>query len=172
MTKSILFPIAMVALAIAIAGFIINGISSGKINIGVNNSSSNQQDTKDYVEINGHKINIEIASTEDVRQQGLSQRTSLEKDSGMLFVFDQQDVQPVFWMKDMFIPLDIIWINDQKITKIDTNVQPPPKDTPDSQLDKYFAPSPIDYVLEVNANYSKDHDIKIGDSVDLSNAEI
>ena len=86
----------------------------------------------------------------------------------MLFVFDAQNVTPVFWMKDMLIPIDIIWINDGKIVKIDTNLQPPKKGTLDKDLTTYGAGQPVDYVLEVSAGFSFKNKLEIGDNVNLT----
>ena len=49
--------------------------------------------------------------------------------------------------------LDIIWISNNKIVRIDKNVEPEPN-VIDSKLTKYPAPSEIDYVLEVNGGFS------------------
>ena len=46
--------------------------------------------------------------------QGLSERQSLAEDKGMLFLFEKPD-HYAFWMKGMEFPLDIIFINGDKI---------------------------------------------------------
>ena len=81
----------------------------------------------------------------------------------MIFVFIKNS-KPTFWMKDTKIPLDIIWINDNKIVGIEKNVQPE-VDRKDSELTKYPAPSAIDYVLEVNGGLSDENNIKVGQSL-------
>ena len=68
----------------------------------------------------------------------------------------------------MLISIDIIWINDGTVAKIDKNIEPPAPGTVDSQLKLYRPDTPIDYVLEVNAGFSDKNSIGIGDSVDLS----
>jgi uncharacterized membrane protein (UPF0127 family) len=119
--------------------------------------------------MNNIKIDVEIADTESLREKGLSERSSIEKDHGMLFVFNEKNALPIFWMKGMLIPIDIIWINDDKVTKIDKNVPPPPAtSTPDSKLTKYPAPGPTDYVLEVDSGFSEQNDIKIGEPVKIN----
>ena len=117
--------------------------------------------------IKGVKIYVEIADTADKKAKGLSGRKSLDKSSGMLFIFPK-DTEPAFWMKDMFFPIDIIWINDDKITQIDKNVPNPISGAIDSQLPLYRPSLPIDYVLEVNAGFSDKNNLGIGDYVDLS----
>ena len=77
-------------------------------------------------------------------------------------------MEPPFWMKDMKFAIDIIWINDSEIVQIDKNVQPPAPNTVDEDLLLYIPSQPIDYVLEVNANFTEENNIKVGDSIDLS----
>lgn len=113
-------------------------------------------------------IKVEVAKSEEERSKGLSNRESLDLDSGMLFVFDSQKGNPVFWMKDTKIPLDMIWIKDGKIIRIDKNVPVPAEGTPDNKLKTYSAGVPVDYVLEVNGGYCDTNSIKVGDSVLLT----
>jgi uncharacterized membrane protein (UPF0127 family) len=120
------------------------------------------------VTIGSKVVNVEVASTEASREQGLSGRTSLAADGGMLFVFESKQVNPTFWMKGMQIPLDFIWISGGKVVRIDQNVPAPSPNTPDSSLKLYIAGQPIDYVLEVNAGFSQLNSIKVGDSVTLT----
>ncbi|MFX8331595.1 DUF192 domain-containing protein, partial [Acinetobacter baumannii] len=64
-----------------------------------------------------------------------------------------------YWMKDTEIPLDIIWINaQQKIIDIAANT--PPCEHDPCQI--YTAPSPAQYVLEVNAGFAQQHHIQPG----------
>lgn len=54
-----------------------------------------------------------LADTEAKRVQGLSGVESLSPDGGMLFDFEDDKTWGI-WMKDMKIPLDIIWMNQNK----------------------------------------------------------
>jgi len=100
-----------------------------------------------------------IAKSSGERAKGLSERSSLPEDQGMIFVFTK-DSKPIFWMKDTLIPLDIIWINDGKIVKIDKMVKPEPG-VKDSDLKKYSSQSAVDFVLEVNGGFSDKNGLKI-----------
>ena len=108
---------------------------------------------------------VKVADNDATRQKGLGGVESLPQDQGMLFVFDTKQTSPGFWMKDMLIPLDFIWISNGKIVEIDTNVPPPAKGTPDEKLKVYTPIVPIDYVLEVNAGFATNNSVKVGDSV-------
>ncbi len=109
-----------------------------------------------YVQTPTTSIRILRADTEDSRRQGLSNRTSLPADTGMLFIFPSVAIQG-FWMKDMHFPLDIIWIDkDKKVIGIAKNA------TPESYPAVFMSPDPIQYVLEIHAGTSADFGITTG----------
>jgi uncharacterized membrane protein (UPF0127 family) len=106
-------------------------------------------------------IPVEIAKTEAAREKGLSSRPSLDKNKGMLFIFSKSDFHQ-FWMRDMNFPIDIIWINDGKVVGITPNVS---NDFDSVGPQVYSPPQPAQYVLEVNAGFSAEKNIEIGDFV-------
>jgi len=55
---------------------------------------------KKTIFIGSLRLEVELANTEELRQKGLSQKTKLNPDEGMLFIFDQKDIKPIFWMKN------------------------------------------------------------------------
>jgi hypothetical protein len=74
--------------------------------------------------INDHCFQVELAKTPEERARGLMFKKHLDDDGGMLFLFEEENVYP-FWMKNTFIPLDILWINSNKeIVFIYKNAQP------------------------------------------------
>ena len=116
--------------------------------------------------VGSKQIFVEIMDTPQKQAQGLSGREKLESDQGMLFDFSKNNpegVIPNFWMKEMKFNLDIIWIWDKKIIGITTDVPAPL--TPQSELPFYSPPTPVDMVLEVNANWSEKNDVKVGNEV-------
>ncbi len=117
------------------------------------------------VRIGDRTIQAEVAETAEERTQGLSGRTSLAEDGGMLFVH-QQDGQPTLWMKDMHFPLDFIWISvDRRVADLTENVPIPEPGIPDSELPRYQPDEPVRYVLEVNAGLVQEAGIQVGDAV-------
>jgi len=126
------------------------------------------QNKQKIVKIQNLEIIVDLADTPEKRSKGLSGRESLDEKEGMLFILDGKDQTPIFWMKDMLIPIDIIWINSGKIVQIDRAIQIPEKDTSDADLTRYSPEVSIDYVLEVNSGFSDKYELKAGDSVDLS----
>lgn len=107
---------------------------------------------------------VEIATSTGEKQKGLSNRKKLADDHGMLFVFDKPDYQR-FWMKEMQFPLDIIFINDNKIVTIYQNVPVPTNTT--LPLPIYTSTVPSDKVLEINAGLVNKYAIKEGDSITI-----
>lgn len=109
-------------------------------------------------------IPVELATTTAAVQKGLSGRTSLDSQSGMLFVFAKPD-RYRFWMPDMRFPLDIIWINNGKVVDISENVS----NKFDPANPNFYTPSqPAQYVLEVNAGFAASKHIQIGDTTILN----
>lgn len=114
------------------------------------------------IEIGGTTVKTEIVSDAADMQKGLSNRESLEKDKGMLFVFSEPG-QTAFWMKDMKFPLDIIWIQDNEVVDIAANLPPLAGD----YVATYSPRVPAKYALEVNAGFAAEHGVKIGDKVNI-----
>jgi uncharacterized membrane protein (UPF0127 family) len=108
-------------------------------------------------------VEIETADTPAKRMTGLMYRDSLGNDSGMLFVFNDEDIRR-FWMKDTLIPLDIFFMSsDGMIVDIKEDFQPCKSDPCESYQSKDSAK----YVLEVNAGFAEKKNIKIGDRVEI-----
>ncbi len=162
MTKKIILPIIATALFITAVGLFIK-----KAEVANPTGQSSTANPNTIVRINDIDISVSLAKSQEEREKGLSGVSSLGTNSGMLFVFEDSQKAPTFWMKDTLIPLDIIWIKDDQIIRIDKNVPVPDKNTPDNKLPTYSAGSPVDYVLEVNAGFSDTNSIKVGDKVDL-----
>ena len=107
----------------------------------------------------GVQINVEVADTISKRRLGLGKRTSLKKNWGMLFVFEEMD-RHSFWMKDMNFSLDIIWLNNFRIVHIEENVNPPII----KQESQIFKPSPLaNFVLEIAAGRANELKLNKGD---------
>ena len=100
---------------------------------------------------------VEKAITPEQRERGLMYRKSLGSNKGMLFLFEKPLVIRM-WMKDTLIPLDMIFINKNKIVAIYQNAQPKDLRVISS---KVFATG----VLEINAGMVKKHQIHIGDQI-------
>lgn len=106
---------------------------------------------------------VEVADIFYKRYAGLSFRAHLESDKGMIFPFARENDYS-FWMKNMNFPLDIIFINKEKIVKyIAENV--PPCET--EECPNIRAGEPILYVLELNAGTARKINLSIGDTLNI-----
>lgn len=106
------------------------------------------------------QIKAEVASTEEQIARGLMFRKSLGANEGMLFVFTAASVQN-FWMKNTLIPLDMVFIAENRtIVKIHHAV---PCTSDPCQL--YSSERPAKYVLEVDAGFAANNYINEGSKV-------
>lgn len=87
----------------------------------------------------------------------------LPRDEGLLFIFNEDDTH-AFWMKNMLIPLDILWIDSaKKIVFISKNTQPCHTDICAS----IEPPVKARYVLEVNAGTADAWGLTTGDTLEF-----
>ena len=103
-------------------------------------------------------FNVEIAKTIEERRTGLMYRKKLLNNEGMLFIFPREKIIQL-WMKNTYIPLDVIFISENKvIVDIKKNME---------KLSKTIVKSKVKsrYALEFNAGLINKLDIKIGDKV-------
>ncbi len=118
--------------------------------------------------LDGATWTVELATTMVEQARGLSYRTSLAPDAGMLFIFPAAGTQN-FWMKDMHFPLDIIWIaGDGTVAGFAEDTPAPAAGTPLWNLPVYTSPAGVKEVLEVNAGTVARYGIKIGDRVTVA----
>ena len=103
-----------------------------------------------------NELIVEIASTKKEMSKGLMERESLDKNNGMLFMYDK-DCIPGFWMKNTTIPLSVAFIDNDK-TIIQIEELTPLSLTPVSPYKS------IKFALEVNRGWFEKNDIIIGDS--------
>lgn len=140
---------------------IVVGLSFILCTVFVKFPSFSSKDCSDKLFIQDHSLCLEIANTPQKREQGLSGRKELSDGWGMLFVFDG-DVQPAMWMKDMYFPLDLIWItSDFRIVQIDKNA------LPETYPETFRPQEPIRYVLEISSEEGEKQVFRVGDRIEL-----
>jgi uncharacterized membrane protein (UPF0127 family) len=115
------------------------------------------------LEVGTRQIPVELAEDNESRMRGLSYRDSLDSDRGMYFVFASSSVQ-YFWMHKMNFPLDIVFINKDKIISISSDVPNPKGMTPPAIVSSRGS---ADCVLEINAGKAAEWGLKVGDVVKL-----
>ena len=105
-----------------------------------------------------HTFAVELRTTDAERAQGLMYRKELPEGQGMLFDF-QRDQEVGFWMKNTYLPLDMIFIrSDGRIMRIAENTEPLSEKIVSSN-------SQVRGVLEVIAGTSRKLGIAAGDRV-------
>ena len=103
-------------------------------------------------------FNVEVAKTIEERRIGLMYRKKLLNNEGMLFIFPREKIIQL-WMKNTYIPLDVIFISENKvIVDIKKNME---------KLSETIVKSKVKsrYALEFNAGLINKLDIEIGDKV-------
>ena len=110
---------------------------------------------------NKSKLNVKLAVSEKEKEYGLMNVNELPNNQGMLFYFNDLQKRS-FWMKNTYIPLDVIFILNNTIVDIKKNNKP-------LNLDKIISTRKCNLVLEVNGNYTKFYNIRVGDTIKYFN---
>jgi len=106
-------------------------------------------------------MRFEIATTTKAQERGLSGRAVISNNYGMLFIFPTHN-RYGFWMKDMLVPIDIIWLSDNgTILGIEHSL------SPSTYPKEFYPPSPIEYVLEVRSGLTRARGWSVGTRIPL-----
>ncbi|MBD3251431.1 hypothetical protein GF380_03175 [Candidatus Uhrbacteria bacterium] len=115
------------------------------------------------VSVEGREIMVEIASDMSSQVLGLSYRESMAEDRGMIFVYDEPRTQR-FWMKGMKFPIDILFIQGDRVMQVVSDVPPPNGGLPKVVTSR----AKVDKVLEINAGKAEEWGIVEGAIVKLN----
>jgi hypothetical protein len=105
-----------------------------------------------------HKFEVEIAKDEMSRERGLMFRRFMARDHGMLFEFESENLAS-FWMKNTYIPLDIIFLDRSgRVIRIAADAEP---------LSERAIPSggPCLGVLELDGGVAAEIALRLGDQI-------
>ncbi len=105
-------------------------------------------------------FNVPVAKSVEELRRGLMFVRELPDDGGMLFDFTPyQDRELSMWMKNTYIPLDMLFINcSQRVVCVHKNAKP-------MSLEYIKCPVKYCYVLEVKGGTAEEKNILIGDKV-------
>ncbi len=115
---------------------------------------------------NGQEVHVkvELARSEPERERGLMFRQKLEPGRGMLFLFERPE-KLKFWMKNTYIPLDMIFIDAQKrVIYVEENAEP-------LTLNPRGPDEDAQYVLEVPGGWARAHGVGPGVDVQFRNVD-
>ena len=153
-------------LVVALAVFLLGGCDQmgNLVALGSNDRTertgkiSDEQTVRLVTATNTYEIQVEIADDPEERSRGLMFRRELADDAGMLFDF-KTPRQVSFWMKNTYIPLDMLFIrSDGTIARIAENTEP-------HSLEGIPSGEPVLAVLELKGGTSKALGIRAGDRV-------
>lgn len=115
------------------------------------------------VRIGTETLELEVAKTPKQQEIGLMNRRSLAANRGMIFLF-QLPRFTLFWMKNTLIPLDMIFLANNKIVAIYNNVQPCTKNPCPT-----YGPQTVmtDRVIELQAGRAKSLGLQRGDTLEI-----
>jgi uncharacterized membrane protein (UPF0127 family) len=112
-----------------------------------------------------HAVRVEVVRSDEDRARGLMNRTRLDGDAGMLFVFEESDDHS-FWMKNTFIPLDMIFVDEGgRVAGVVERAEP-------LTLQSRTIGKPSRFVLEVNGGWASAHGVHAGDRVRFENVPL
>lgn len=116
-----------------------------------------------YVVLKGERFTVELARTSDEQALGLMFRDSLADGHGMLFLFPGE-ARRSFWMKNMRIPLDILYFDTNlRLVSVAENAQP----CRSQRCPPYPSAAPAKYVLELRAGTAAELGVRPGDVLEL-----
>lgn len=146
----------------AFALILLFGLSAGQTAIGQALLSNFEKDRLTIVTDSGrHDFDVELALTPEQRSQGLMFRREMARDAGMLFDFGPRAGRASMWMKNTFIPLDMLFIKtDGEIANVAERTTP-------HSLEAISSRGPVRYVLELNGGTAARLGIEPGDRVVL-----
>lgn len=123
--------------------------------------------TTRQIAVGDNVLSLLIADDLDEQVNGLSNfaANGLGAD-GMMFIFEDQ-VERTFWMKDMRFDLDVLWVADGRVVKIDLAVPAPAEGQEPARM--YSNPYLADTVIELPAGRVAEWGISLGDAINPQN---
>jgi len=117
------------------------------------------------VHVGGHALEVYVADTNERRRQGLMFVSPMAADSGMLFVFEEEE--PLgFWMKNTLISLDIGFFDAQG-NLVDIQTMVPEESLLVREPRTYTSRRPALFALEMNRDWFAKNKVKRGAKLTL-----
>jgi len=147
------------------SGILVGGVVLVVIAVAVSFIVANFQ-PKTLLQIGSGTFQATVASDDAARKKGLSGIESMKPDDALIMVFQTDDLHGI-WMKDMKIPIDIIWLDaDKRVVDVKREAPPELSDT------KTYVPSKdARYVIELQTGSIQRNGIKAGDQATFTIGE-
>lgn len=121
--------------------------------------------TEGFTDIDGRIVTIYIKRAHDKKLGLMHRKDKLKKNHGLLFDYDRYGVF-TFWMKDTYIPLEVICLDhNYKVVGVIENLKP--KSKASRTLDR-----PFRYAIEVNKGTSKKNSLNEGDYIEFIETDL
>ena len=113
-----------------------------------------------------NQLRIMLARSDAEKRQGLMYYTDLSDDQGMLFVYDEP-IQMSFWMKNTYIPLDLVFFDQDLLIAEMIPGMIPGNGVPDYLLPRYQSVEKVQFALELASGTIQNLGLKIGDQLKI-----
>lgn len=174
----------MAVVALGLVGVVVGSVvamaSCDVAATGPTSSPNNPPLPIEKVRVGGKTFKLELADNQTTRFKGLSDRTVIAKDGGMLFVFPQPIESLHFVMRDCPIPIDIIFLDASgRITAMHAMVPEEPRrpdepktenpldDKYEARLKRYPSRYAAQFAIELAGGAIKGLSLKEGDRIDM-----
>jgi uncharacterized membrane protein (UPF0127 family) len=117
------------------------------------------------VRLAGNALKLVVANSPKAKSEGLSNKGEIPQD-GMIFFFYERSILS-FWMKEMRFPIDIVWIDGNKVIGIEKHVQIPVPYARVNELKIYNSNDVADIVVELAAGAADKLNIVPGSILEL-----
>lgn len=149
------------SIRIAVASIVIALLAVGSLYLVFAKEPAYEESTRVFEAAPETGFRFELADSPEERVQGLSGRREVPSGYGLLFVFEEPGT-PGFWMKDMYVPIDIIWLaDDGTVLGIEEAVSPA------TYPQAFYPPEPVSLVLETRAYEARAQGWEVGSRVPL-----
>jgi len=141
------------------------GLALGLAGCGPKTESADELNMRTVTLPDGQKIRAEVEITQADMQKGMMFRNELPRGHGMLFIHDRPGFYP-YWMFQVKIPLDMLWMDTQhRIVEISADT--PPCKTKASECGNYGGHKEAEFVLELGGGEAKRLGLHEGDTLEF-----
>ena len=145
-------------LVIVVIGVVLFGFAIMTFNLDQNNSQEQLPMvifSQGTIKIDKAFLDVQIADTEPKRVRGLMFQEQLPHDQGMIFVFDEPGLYPL-WMLNMQFALDMIWFDENgNVVHIETDIPPCKTASETTSCQSIIPEEEALYILEVTSGFAE-----------------